>query len=109
MAIYESGAPSTASVILASEQPSMNWRPRTEYLDRIEQSDSDLARRVEQVRRSVTDELKLVAALKARVDAYDARLAAARSEIAGVRDKAETPPPSSIRVTASRAPPPSRP
>ncbi len=88
VAIYESGAPSTASVILASSDFE-ELAARTEYLDRIEQSDSDLARRVGQVRRSVTRELKLVAALKAKADAYDERLAAARSEIAGVKQNAE--------------------
>jgi septal ring factor EnvC (AmiA/AmiB activator) len=88
VAIYESGAPSTASVILASSDFE-ELAARTEYLDRIEQSDSDLARRVEQVRRAITHELKLVAALKAKADAYDKRLAAARSEIATVKQDAE--------------------
>ena len=62
---------------------------RTEYLQRIEDSDTELAARVEQVRNQVRHELKLVAALKARVDAYNERLAAARSEIAAVRSRAE--------------------
>jgi peptidoglycan hydrolase CwlO-like protein len=88
VAIYESGTPNTASVILASSDFE-ELAARTEYLDRIEQSDSDLAQRVEQVRLSVTRELKLVAALKARADAYDERLAAARSEIATVKQNAE--------------------
>jgi septal ring factor EnvC (AmiA/AmiB activator) len=88
VAIYESGSPSTASMILASSDFE-ELAARTEYLDRIEQSDSDLALRVEQVRRSVTAELKLVTALKAKVDAYDERLAAARSEIAAVKRSAE--------------------
>jgi septal ring factor EnvC (AmiA/AmiB activator) len=88
VAIYESGTPSTASVILASSDFE-ELAARTEYLDRIEQSDSDLARRVEQVRRAITHELKLVAALKAKADAYDERLAAARSEIAAVKQDAE--------------------
>ena len=76
---------------------------RTEYLDRIEQSDSDLALRVAQVRRSVTDELKLVAALKAKADAYDERLAAARSEIAGVKQDAESATSQLHAVAASRS------
>lgn len=88
VAIYESGAPSTANVILASSDFE-ELAARTEYLDRIEQSDSDLARRVEQVRRAVTHELKLVAALKEKADAYDERLAAARSEIVTVKQSAE--------------------
>jgi septal ring factor EnvC (AmiA/AmiB activator) len=88
VAIYESGSPSTASVILASSSID-ELAARTEYLDRIEQSDSALAGRVAQVRRSVTHQLALVAALKARVDAYNARLATARAEIASVREGAE--------------------
>jgi septal ring factor EnvC (AmiA/AmiB activator) len=88
VAIYESGSPSTASMILGSSDFD-ELATRTEYLDRIERSDSDLAHRVEQVRRAVTHELKLVAALKAKADAYDERLAAARSEIATVKRNAE--------------------
>jgi peptidoglycan hydrolase CwlO-like protein len=88
VAIYESGAPSTASVILASSDFE-ELATRTEYLQRIEQSDSDLAARVAQVRHSVTVALKRIDTLKARVDAYNARLTAARSEIATVRTSAE--------------------
>jgi len=88
VAIYESGSPSTASVILASSSFD-ELATRTEYLQRIEDSDTELAARVEQVRNRVRHELKLVAALKARVDAYNERLAAARSEIAAVRSRAE--------------------
>jgi septal ring factor EnvC (AmiA/AmiB activator) len=88
VAIYESGSPSTASVILASGDFE-ELATRTEYLQRIEDSDTELAARVEQVRNQVRHELELVAALKARVDAYNERLAAARSEIAAVRSRAE--------------------
>jgi peptidoglycan hydrolase CwlO-like protein len=88
VAIYESGTPSTASVILASDSFD-ELATRTEYLERIEQSDSDLAGRVAQVRRTVAAALERIAALKARADAYNERLAAARSEIAGVRQEAE--------------------
>ncbi|HEX3608767.1 MAG TPA: transglycosylase family protein [Solirubrobacterales bacterium] len=88
VAIYENGSPDTASLILASGSFD-ELATRTEYLDQIEQSDSDLAGRVAQVRRSVARQLKRVAALKARVDAYDERLAAARSEIAAVKRDAE--------------------
>jgi septal ring factor EnvC (AmiA/AmiB activator) len=88
VAIYESGSPSTASVILASNSID-ELATRTEYLERIEQSDSDLAGRVAQVRRTVAAALQRIAALKARVDSYNERLAAARSEVAGVRENAE--------------------
>jgi septal ring factor EnvC (AmiA/AmiB activator) len=88
VAIYESGTPSTASVILAAGNLD-ELAARTEYLDRVQQSDTDLADRVAEVRRAVTRELQRVAALKARVDAYNERLTAARSEIASVRAEAE--------------------
>jgi len=88
VAIYESGSPSTASIILASDSMD-ELATRTEYLERIQQSDSDLASRVAQVRRTVAAALDRVAALKARVDTYNERLAAARSEVADVRADAE--------------------
>jgi septal ring factor EnvC (AmiA/AmiB activator) len=88
VAIYMSGAPSTASIVLGSGDIE-ELEVRTEYLQRIEDSDTALATRVELVRNGVRHELKLVAALKARVDAYNERLAAARSEIAAVRRRAD--------------------
>jgi septal ring factor EnvC (AmiA/AmiB activator) len=88
VAIYESGSPSTASIILASDSID-ELATRTEYLERIQQSDSDLASRVAQVRRTVAAALQRVATLKARVDSYNERLATARSEVAGVRENAE--------------------
>jgi len=88
VAIYESGAPSTASIVLESGDVN-ELAVRSEYLERIQQSDTALAARVEQVRDRVRRELDLVAALKARVDSYNEQLAAARSEIAAVRARAE--------------------
>jgi hypothetical protein len=83
-----SGSPSTASIVLGSGDIA-ELEVRTEYLERIESSDAQLAARVEQVRDEVRRELELVAGLKARVDAYNERLAGAREEIAGVRAAAE--------------------
>jgi len=88
VAIYESGSPSTASIVLGSGDFD-ELATRAEYLQRIEDSDTELAARVEQVRNSVRDDLRLVAELKARVEAYNERLAAARSEIVAVRGRAE--------------------
>jgi septal ring factor EnvC (AmiA/AmiB activator) len=102
VAIYESGAPSTASVVLASSSYE-ELATRSEYLQRIEDSDTALAARVEQVRDEVHHELDLVAALKARVDAYDERLAAARAEIAGVRAEAEAAAARLDALTAERS------
>jgi septal ring factor EnvC (AmiA/AmiB activator) len=88
VAIYMSGEPNTASIVLGSGDID-ELEVRTEYLQRIEDSDTELAARVEQVRDEVRHELKLVAELKARVDAYNEELAAARAEIAAVRRRAE--------------------
>jgi septal ring factor EnvC (AmiA/AmiB activator) len=88
VAIYMSGSPSTASIVLGSGDIN-ELEVRTEYLQRIEDSDTELAARVEQVRNSVRHELDLVAALKTRVDAYNEQLAAARTEIASVRSRAQ--------------------
>jgi septal ring factor EnvC (AmiA/AmiB activator) len=88
VAIYESGAPDTASVVLGSSDID-ELAVRSEYLQRIEDSDSELAARVAQVRNAVRRQLELVAALKRRVDSYNERLTAARSEIGEVRAAAE--------------------
>jgi septal ring factor EnvC (AmiA/AmiB activator) len=88
VAIYESGTPSTASLVFGSGDY-QELITRTNYLRAIEESDSALAGRVEQVRDEVHEEAKLVAALEARAVAYDERLAAAHSEIASVRAAAQ--------------------
>ncbi|HEX6227865.1 MAG TPA: transglycosylase family protein [Solirubrobacterales bacterium] len=86
--IYKAGAPSAAGVVLGSVDYDQ-LATRTEYLERIEDSDRELAERVEQVRDAVRRGLRRVSALKARVDAHNERLAAARSEISAVRASAE--------------------
>jgi septal ring factor EnvC (AmiA/AmiB activator) len=88
VAIYESGTPSTASLVLGSGDY-QELITRADYLRAIEESDSTLADRVEQVRNDVRHEAKLVSALEARAVAYNERLAAARSQIASVRAAAE--------------------
>jgi septal ring factor EnvC (AmiA/AmiB activator) len=101
VAIYESGSPSTASVVLGSGSY-QDLVTRTSYLREIEESDSALADRVEQVRDEVRHEAKLVTALKARAIAYDERLAAARSQIASVRAEAEASAAHLQSISASR-------
>lgn len=88
VAIYTSGSPSTANIVLGSGDLD-ELAVRTEYLERIEDSDAELAERVEQVRDAVRHDLELIAELKARVDAHNERLAAARAEIGVVRARAE--------------------
>ncbi len=87
VAIYESGSPSAADVVLGSG----DYRElvtRTEYMRLISESDSALADRVAQVRDEVHREARRVAALEARAVSYDERLAAARAQIASVREAA---------------------
>jgi hypothetical protein len=88
VAIYESGSPSTADVVLGSGDY-QELVTRTDYLRMISESDSALADRVAQVRDEVRREAKRVAVLKAKAVAYDERLAAARAQIAGVREAAQ--------------------
>jgi septal ring factor EnvC (AmiA/AmiB activator) len=88
VAIYESGTPSTASFILGSTSY-QDLVTRAGYLRDIQESDSALADRVEQVRNAVHHQVGVVAALRKQAVAYDERLAAARSQIASVRAAAE--------------------
>jgi peptidoglycan hydrolase CwlO-like protein len=87
VAIYESGAPSTADLVFGSGDY-QELITRADYLREIEESDSALADRVEQVRDDVRHEARLVADLEARALAYDRRLTAARAQIAAVREAA---------------------
>ena len=102
VAIYESGTPSEASVILASSDFD-DLATRTDYLAQIEEFDRALARRVDQVRDEVRAKLREVADLKRRADAYNERLVAARSEISAVRGQAEAAAADLQSVAAARA------
>jgi len=88
VAIYMSGTPDTASVVLGSGDFD-DLAAQSDYLRAIEESDSELAARVEDVRDEVHGALAAVREAKARVDAYNDRLAAARSQISAVRAEAE--------------------
>ncbi len=88
VAIYTGGSPSTAGVVLASGDFD-DLALRAEYLERIEQSDSELAGRVEGVRDAVRRDLVRVAELERRVREHNARLAAAREQIGAGRPAAE--------------------
>jgi septal ring factor EnvC (AmiA/AmiB activator) len=88
VAIYEDGEPSAASVVLGASSFE-ELATRTEYLQRIQDADTALAAQVQEGRNRVRSELRRVAALKARADAYNRRLAVARGEIAAVRADSE--------------------
>ena len=87
VAIYESGTPSTADLVLGSGDY-QDFVTQSDYLRAISEADSALADRVAEVRDAVHDEVLRVADLKAEAVAYDERLEAARAEIAAVREAA---------------------
>ncbi len=101
VAIYESGTPSTADLIFGSGDY-QELVTRANYLRAIEESDSALADRVEQVRDEVVAQAKLVAELEARAVAYNERLAAARDEIASVRAAAQAAAANQQAIAAER-------
>jgi peptidoglycan hydrolase CwlO-like protein len=102
VAIYESGTPSEASVLLGASDFD-DLTTRSDYLARIEEFDTALAHRVEQVRNEVRARLRTVGRLKAAADAYNARLVSARSEVSAVRGEAESAAAELHSVAASRA------
>lgn len=88
VAIYESGTPDTADLVLEASNY-QDFLARNDYLRAISEADSSLADRVAEVRASVHREVLKVSDLKAEAVAYDEQLEAARAEIAEVREAAE--------------------
>jgi chromosome segregation ATPase len=89
VAIYKSGTPDVADVVLGA-QGFNDLVTRADYLRMIQDADNHLAGRVKQVRDAVKFQLGVVRDLKARQDAYNARLASAREQISAVRQRAES-------------------
>jgi septal ring factor EnvC (AmiA/AmiB activator) len=87
VAIYESGTPDTADLVLESSDY-QDFVARNDYLRAISEADSSLADRVAEVRVAVHREVLKVGDLRAEAVAYDERLEAARAEIAEVRTAA---------------------
>jgi septal ring factor EnvC (AmiA/AmiB activator) len=88
VAIYESGMPSTADLVLGAGDYE-DFVTQSDYLRAISEADSALADRVAEVRVAVHRQVLAVAHLKAEAIAYDERLEAAREEIAAVREAAQ--------------------
>jgi peptidoglycan hydrolase CwlO-like protein len=88
VAIYESGTPDTADLVLESSDY-QDFLARNDYLRAISEADSSLADRVAEVRATVHREVLKVSDLKAEAVAYDEQLEAAQAEIAEVREAAE--------------------
>ncbi|HWO46691.1 MAG TPA: transglycosylase family protein, partial [Solirubrobacterales bacterium] len=88
VAIYESGMPSTADLVLGAGDYE-DFVTQSDYLRAISEADSALADRVAEVRGAVHEQVLRVAELRAEAIAYDERLEGARAEIAEVRAAAE--------------------
>jgi septal ring factor EnvC (AmiA/AmiB activator) len=88
VAIYESGTPDAATLVLESDDY-QDLVARNDYLRAINEADSALAERVAEVRAAVHREVLKVSGLEAEALAYDEQLEAARAEIASVREAAE--------------------
>jgi septal ring factor EnvC (AmiA/AmiB activator) len=88
VAIYESGTPDTATLVLESDDY-QDLVARNDYLRAINEADSALAERVAAVRAAVHNEVLRVADLEAEAVEYDERLEAAQAEIASAREAAE--------------------
>jgi peptidoglycan hydrolase CwlO-like protein len=88
VAIYQGNAPNAAELLLSAHGFD-DLANRAELVGRIERSDADLASRVRTLRNQVKDALAAVRQAKAEQDAYNARVADARDQIAAVRANAE--------------------
>jgi septal ring factor EnvC (AmiA/AmiB activator) len=88
VAIYKGNAPDATELLLSSRGFD-DLANRAELLGRIEKADADLAARVRTLRNEVKDALAAVRQAKAQQDAYNARVADARDQIAAVRANAE--------------------
>jgi peptidoglycan hydrolase CwlO-like protein len=86
--IYKGGAPDSVSMVLSADGFD-DLITRSEYLQLIESSDSDLARRVRALRDRVSVQLAVLQRARAAAEAYNARVDAARAQIASARAAAE--------------------
>ncbi len=85
--MYESGVPEASNLIFG-EGDYEELVTRDTYLRAINEADAALARRVGEARDAVRHEVAVVAAARRKAVAYDARVSAARAEIASVREAA---------------------
>jgi septal ring factor EnvC (AmiA/AmiB activator) len=101
VAIYKSEMPDATELVLSSDGFD-DLVTRADYLRMIEDSDTRLAARVKQVRDAVKFQLGVVERVKARQDAYNARLATARDQIGAVRARAQSEAAQLAAIRASR-------
>ncbi|HEX2265390.1 MAG TPA: transglycosylase family protein, partial [Solirubrobacterales bacterium] len=101
VAIYETGMPSTESLVFAAGDYE-DFLAQNDYLRAISEADSALADRVAEVRGAVERQVSKVADLKAEAVAYEERLEAAEAQIAEVRAAAQAAAARLQSLTASR-------
>ena len=101
VAIYKGGTPDMTELVLGSSGFA-DLVTQADYIRSIEEADTRLAQRVEEVRDAVRHQLKVVAEAKRRMDAYNARLDAARAHISSVRAAAESEAAQLAAAAASR-------
>jgi peptidoglycan hydrolase CwlO-like protein len=88
VAIYKGEVPDAASLILEADGFD-DLVTRAEYLQRLEESDADLATRVRALREQVQAQAEALERARAEVAAYNDQLEAARAQIASARAEAE--------------------
>jgi len=89
VAIYKSGGTNEVDVLLDAEGFD-DLTTRAELLGRIQAADRALAERVRELRAAIADRLGVVERAKQRADAYNARVDAARQQMAAARAAAES-------------------
>jgi predicted nucleic acid-binding Zn-ribbon protein len=89
VAIYKSGGTNEVDVLLDAEGFD-DLTTRAELLGRIQAADRALAERVRELRAAIADRLGAVERAKQRADAYNARVDAARQQMAAARAAAES-------------------
>ena len=89
VAIYMTGTPDPADIVLSADGFD-DLVTRSGYMESIEDAGNDLAARVKDVKEAVAARLATVRRLHERVVRYNARLEAARAQIASVRAAAES-------------------
>jgi peptidoglycan hydrolase CwlO-like protein len=102
VAIYKGEVPDAASLILEADGFD-DLVTRAEYLQRLEESDADLAARVRALREQVQAQAEALERARAEVAAYNEQLEGARAQISAARAEAEAEAAALAEVQAQQA------
>jgi peptidoglycan hydrolase CwlO-like protein len=102
VAIYKGEVPDATSLILEADGFD-DLVTRAEYLQRLEESDADLAARVRALREQVQAQAEALDRARAEVAAYNEQLEGARAQISAVRAEAEAEAATLAEVQAEQA------